>query len=260
MDRPKQKDPKIMLTPPTPTPTYMLQAWGRADVMVPADRKLVILDLNGTLLYRPDPRNRAIAMVNRPKLRLFLQYLFAEFEVMIWSSAKPQNVTRLTQLAFGEDMKKLVGIWGRDKFGLLTEHYSMNVQVYKHLQRVWDSDEIQRRMPGYEQGKRFDQRNTILVDDSSVKAAAQPHNLVEIPEFAGILNADGTSREPEDILGQVAGYLDVLKMQEDVSRFIHKDPFKADGTWAIEWERVLEPAFVAEELAKGSSTSTIPLR
>jgi hypothetical protein len=231
----KHKAAKIMLPAPEPSARYLLQAAGRPEVIDPPNLKLVILDLNGTLLHRPNPRKQPKKMIGRPLLPQFLHYLFDNFAVMVWSSAKPDNVKTLVEIGLEDKKSRIVDVWARDKFGLAPQHYSMNVQCYKDLTRVWASADIQRHMLGHEEGKCFDQRNTILIDDSALKAAAQPHNLLEIPEFAGVTD-EGNK---QDILGEVAGYLELLKMQEDVSKFIHKTPFKADGTWSFDWEHLM---------------------
>ncbi|KAL5376745.1 hypothetical protein DPSP01_010290 [Paraphaeosphaeria sporulosa] len=226
----KKKEPKIFLPAPIPTPKYLMQAALQAEVRIPPSRKLVILDLNGTLIYRPNSRKQPRKMIARPFLQQFLAYLFDNFVVMVWSSAKPENVSVLVEIGLGDYRHRLIACWGRDTLGLDPKHYSMNVQCYKNLTRIWASNEIQRP----EFGGRFDQRNTVLIDDSSLKAAAQPHNLLEIPEFKGV-EAD---TPVQDVLAEVVGYLEVLKMQEDVSKFIHKDPFRANGDWRIEWNEL----------------------
>ncbi|KAL5404812.1 hypothetical protein PMIN03_008872 [Paraphaeosphaeria minitans] len=226
----RKKDPKIYLAAPIPTPKYLMQASLQAEVRTPPSRKLVILDLNGTLIYRPNSRKQPRKMIARPFLQQFLAYLFDNFAVMVWSSAKPENVSVLVEIGLDGYRHRLIACWGRDTLGLDPKHYSMNVQCYKNLTRIWASKEIQRP----EAGGRFDQRNTILIDDSSLKAAAQPHNLLEIPEFKGV-EAD---TPVQDVLAEVVGYLEVLKMQEDVSKFIHKDPFRANGDWRIEWNEL----------------------
>ena len=226
----KGKSNKIHLPAPTPTSAYLEQASLEPEVIDPATTKLVVLDLNGTLLHRPNHKQPK-KMIGRPFLSQFLAYLFDNFSVMVWSSAQPVNVQALVETGLGEYADRLVARWARDTLGLDPKHYNLNVQVYKNLETVWKSEEIQQRMPGFESGARFDQRNTILIDDSSIKAAAQPHNLLEIPEFNGV-NADGPV---SDILSEVVGYLEVLKMQEDVSKFIHKTPFRANGDWKTDW-------------------------
>lgn len=230
--RSQHKEPKIHLPAPEPTVSYLDQASGTAEVVYPPDRKLVILDLNGTLLYRLNARAQPTKMIGRPRLHLFLQYLFDNFSVMIWSSAKPENVKILVERGLENFQPQLVASWARNTLGLSPQHYNRNVQCYKDLTRVWASDDVQRHMPGYGRGKRFDQRNTILIDDSALKANAQPYNLLKIPEF------NGSDAVGKDILGEVAGYLELLKMQQDVSKFIHKEPFNADGTWNFDWEHL----------------------
>ena len=247
----KHKDAKIMLPAPQPSAQYLLQAASRPEVIDPPNHKLVILDLNGTLLYRPNPRKQPKKMIGRPMLPQFLHYLFDNFAVMIWSSAKPENVKTLVEIGLEDRKSQLIDVWARDKFGLAPQHYSLNVQCYKDLTRVWASADIQRNVVGQEEGKCFDQRNTILIDDSALKAAAQPHNLLEIPEFMGVTD-EGNE---EDILGQVAGYLELLKMQEDVSKFIHKTPFQADGTWSFDWEHLMPDKVGIEAASQNQNIS-----
>jgi hypothetical protein len=53
--------------------------------------------------------------------------------------------------------------------------------------------------------------------------------LLEIPEF------EATPEQMEgDVLREVAGYLEILRQQSDVSKFIHQLPFKG-GLWSYEW-------------------------
>jgi hypothetical protein len=225
----KYGDEKIMLPAPQPTDLYLSQAAEEPTVIDPAGHVLVILDLNGTVLYRPN-RN-AKTMIARPYLRPFLQYLFQNFKVMVWSSARPDNVKALVDQALDKDLRSmLVATWARDTFGLSAKYYSQNVQVYKNLRLVWSRDQIQQHHPEYEAGKRFGQHNTVLIDDSALKASAQPHNLLEIPEF------EATPEQMEgDMLREVAGYLEIVRHQGDVSKFVHKQPFKGDGRWSYDW-------------------------
>ncbi|KAF2711103.1 HAD-like protein [Pleomassaria siparia CBS 279.74] len=226
------KDKKIMLPGPTPTASYLAQAAEEPFVIDPPDRVLVILDLNGTLIFRPNPRQNATRMIARPFLKQFLRYLFSNFSVMIWSSAKPENVKVLVDNVLDDDLRAmLVACLARDSFNLLPQHYGKNVQVYKDLNIIWNNMQIQSQIPDHEYGKQFGQHNTVLIDDTIIKASAQPHNLLLIPEFAGTA-ADMKG----DILREVAGYLEVLKMQWDVSKFMRKQPFEANGRWQYDWE------------------------
>ncbi|KAF2826083.1 HAD-like protein [Ophiobolus disseminans] len=222
-------DEKIMLPAPQPTDIYRDTASEEPTVIDPPGHVLVILDLNGTVLYRPN--KNAKTMIARPYLRPFLQYLFQNFKVMVWSSAKPENVKSLVDQALDKDLRSmLVGTWARDTFGLSSKYYAQNVQVYKNLRLVWSRDQIQQRHPEYTAGERFGQHNTVLIDDSALKASAQPFNLLEIPEF------EATPEQMEgDVLREVAGYLEILRHQGDVSKFINKEPFRGDGRWGYDW-------------------------
>jgi hypothetical protein len=223
-------DEKIMLPAPQPTQEYLDQAAGEPTKTDSPGHLLVILDLNGTVLFRPN-RN-AKMMIERPFLKQFLRYLFENFKVMVWSSAKPDNVKSLVSQALDNDLRsQLVAQWARDSFGLSPTNYQQNVQVYKNLKLVWSRNQIQSFHPNYETGGRFGQHNTILIDDSSIKASAQPFNLLEIPEFSA------TPEQMEgDVLRVVAGYLETLRRQADVSRFINKEPFRDDASrWTFDW-------------------------
>jgi hypothetical protein len=226
----RSREPKIMLPAPAPTEAYMMQAAEKPSTVELSGRILVILDLNGTLLYRPSRNNTK--MIARPFLAPFLRYLFSNFAVMVWSSARPQNVAALVDQSLEDDLKKsLVAQWARGHFNLKPEHYNANVQVYKNLDLVWSKDEIQKQHPDYETGGRFGQHNTVLIDDTILKASAQPYNLLQISEFSAT-----KQQMQEDKLRDVAGYLDVLRTQQDVSKFIKREPFQHDSEkWAYAW-------------------------
>jgi hypothetical protein len=225
----KYGDEKIMLPAPQPTDLYLNQAFEEPSATDSPGHILVILDLNGTVLYRPN--KNAKTMIARPYLKPFLRYLFQNFKVMVWSSAKPPNVKSLVEQALEKDLRSmLVATWARDTFGLSATNFNQNVQVYKNLRLIWSRDQIQQHHPEYKAGKRFGQHNTVLIDDSALKASAQPHNLLEIPEF------EATPEQMEgDVLREVAGYLEILRQQADISKFIHKQPFRGDGRWNFDW-------------------------
>ncbi|KAF2268944.1 HAD-like protein [Lojkania enalia] len=228
----KTKDPKIMLPAPQPNKAYLAKTAEEPYVIDPPNQVLVILDLNGTLIYRPRARTHPTCMVARPFLKPFLQYLFENFSVMIWSSAKPENVKVLVENVLDEEYRSmLVGTWARNTFGLTAHHYNLNVQVYKNLELVWGKEEVHTMHPLYKHGKRFGQRNTVLIDDTLLKASAQPHNLLQVPEFHG-----SAEEMKSDVLREVAGYLEVVKMQYDVSSFMRKEPFQANGRWFYDWK------------------------
>jgi hypothetical protein len=116
--------------------------------------KLVILDLNGTLLLR-SKSNKSVFL--RPYLQSFFAYLFhprvshavsqsvrkpedsqalyiqgestrstenkALLDVMVWSSAQPHSVQAMIETTFKDKAKYLLAVWDRTKFGLTAAQY-----------------------------------------------------------------------------------------------------------------------------------------
>ena len=216
------REPQIHLPAPIPTPNYISQASNPPSKLPEPQSLLLVLDLNGTLLMR---KRASKSYTPRPSLDQFLAYCFEHHSVLIWSSATPGNVTGICSKVFSQKRReKLLGEWGRDTLGLTPTQYMDRVQVYKKLDRIWDSESLSWK------GVKWDQRNTVLIDDSALKASAQPHNLVEIPEFTK------EKEETSDVLAQVVGYLEEARTWEDVSTFIKDRPFRVDRGWANDWK------------------------
>lgn len=140
--------------------------------MTTMKRKLVVLDLNGTLLYRPKTRK----VFPRPYLSTFTSFLFHPetrkwLDVMVWSSAQPQNVAPVVASAFGRHASQLKTVWARDRMGLSRDQYSRKAVTRKDLEKVWAA------FPSHNSG------TTFLVDDSPSKAHFQPSNHICLPEF-----------------------------------------------------------------------------
>ena len=206
-------------SPSVPTATDLYFAQARLPVIRCGAPKtlLVILDLNGTLLVRPNnvrPREFNV----RPGVHQLLDYLFDNHMVMVYSSARPENVkTMVNGLIRKKRAQSLVAIWGRDKLELTPAQYSEKVQTYKKLERVWGDERIQATCKG---GQRWSQANTVLIDDNPLKALHQPHNLIQVPEFSkGKLSKEGRRRELE-VVASVRAKLEELRWALDVSRHI----------------------------------------
>ena len=206
---------------PDPTPAYLLRASFLPRTLPSPRHMLVIIDLNGTLLFRPS-RKAPGASISRPHAGDFLAYCTSTFHVMIWSSARADNVRKLVDsLLTPAQQKRVVAVWGRESFGLSKEDFSLRAMCYKRLSKVWSDDEIARRHPKFDQGERWDQGNTVLVDDTLEKARSEPHNAVQLPEFGGNVN------EEPAVLPQVHDFLNVLACQADISTYIRANPFRA---------------------------------
>ncbi|KFY21399.1 hypothetical protein V493_07446 [Pseudogymnoascus sp. VKM F-4281 (FW-2241)] len=205
---------------PDPSPAYLERSLLSPQQASEPQHILLVLDLNGTILYRPD-RRRPSHFLERQSTASFLDYIFSRFQVMVWSSARLDNVRLMANKLFpGPRRQYLVAEWGRDRMGLNAEDYVKRVQVYKRLEKVWAEPSIQGRHPLQATGATWDQSNTILIDDSLEKARSEPFNLVELPEFKG-------SSEATDVLQHLTMYLDDILMQKDVSAYMRQNPFKS---------------------------------
>ncbi|CAH0053405.1 unnamed protein product [Clonostachys solani] len=212
---------------PDPSADYLAQAAGPPSTLAQPRRILVVLDLNGTLLYRPSKR-RPFHFVARPHARKFMEYCLDTFQLAIWSSARPQNVHKMVEkLLTPEDVARCVVVWSREHFGLSTEDYDSRVQVYKRLTRLWTDTAVIASHPDAATGSCWDQTNTVLVDDSLEKGRSEPHNLLTIPEFSGLEN------ESAEVLPQVHDFLNALCWQSDVSRYIRQTSFQLDEHYKL---------------------------
>ena len=212
---------------PDPSPLYLVHA-SLPSLRLPHPRKiLVVIDLNGTLLYRPNKRNPS-HFIERPHARRFLSYCIETFTVAIWSSAKPDNVRKMcAQLMTPEQHRKVVAIWGRDKFGLSSSDYNLRVQCYKRLTTLWNAPEVASSHPNYANGGRWNQADTVLVDDSIEKGRSEPYNIIPLPEFKGDANEDGF------ILPQVHDYINNCASQADISTYIRVSPFQPNANFKL---------------------------
>ncbi|RDL35124.1 Uncharacterized protein BP5553_07055 [Venustampulla echinocandica] len=196
---------------PDPTPAYLQRAHTGIEALQVPKHLLVVIDLNGTILYRPN-KSQPTRFVARPHAVRFLEYCIETFHVVIWSSARPENVQCLVDAIIPPQLKqKVLAVWARDKFDLTHKDYNLRVQCYKRLSKIWADPHISSTHPDFAMGARWDQTNTVLVDDSLEKGRSEPFNLIEIPEFFGDLNERG------NILPQVHDYLNYLSMHSNVS-------------------------------------------
>ncbi|KAI5197629.1 HAD-like protein [Aureobasidium subglaciale] len=199
---------------PTPSLPYLVNSMVTSPKLDRPKSLLVVLDLNGVLAFR---KKRSKGYKPRPNLDTFLHYLFANHHVMIWSSGMPENVERIIERMLSSQQRELlVAIWSRDKLRLPDNLFGEKVQVYKQLSWIWDDPTLQVNAPlgGWSQ------KDTVLVDDSIDKAAAEPHNLIEVDEFTG----DPEQNENTTLLDVIA-YLERIRWHENVSAEMRAAPF-----------------------------------
>ncbi|KEQ60717.1 HAD-like protein, partial [Aureobasidium melanogenum CBS 110374] len=201
---------------PTPSLPYLMNSLVTSPKLDRPKSLLVVLDLNGVLAFR---KKKSRGYKPRPNLDTFLDYLFSNHYVMIWSSGMPENVERIMgHMLSYERQQKLVAIWSRDKLRLPAHLFSEKVQVYKQLSWIWEDPTLQMNAPlgGWSQ------RDTVLVDDSIDKAAAEPHNLIEVDEFT-----NSAAQHENTTLLDVISYLETIRWYDNVSAEIRAAPFLA---------------------------------
>ncbi|BEJ11298.1 hypothetical protein CspHIS471_0107200 [Cutaneotrichosporon sp. HIS471] len=181
-----------------PRPLYIAYSCERYTTSGPTVPKLLVLDLNGALVYRTERGSSPRTAYPRPFLANFLSYLFDNdpdgrgYEVLVWSSAQPHNVRNMVESTFEPDLHRgvwetepreekegreargdgrLLDVWARDKMGLSQAAYRQKVQTVKDLRKVTD------------EYKAYDEKTTVLLDDSPLKAMHQPWSQVIIPEY-----------------------------------------------------------------------------
>ncbi|KAL1622310.1 hypothetical protein SLS56_008800 [Neofusicoccum ribis] len=240
---------KAMKGPPQPEPTqeYLQKASIPSKQLDHPQTLLVIIDLNGTLVHRPSRKNSS-RVVCRPYVQAFLDYLLNNHRVMVWSSARPENVGKMCNQLFDPARRaQVLAEWGRDTLGLTQQQYNEKVQVFKVLRKAWLAADRERWHPDHAGGGRFGQHNTFLVDDSLLKASSEPHNLVQVEEFEG--RPDQMRR---DVLRRVVGYLEQAKWMNDVSAWVKAGQrFGADGGWDYSWPEGTVAESLPQPLAGG---------
>ncbi|CAK7567408.1 MAG: hypothetical protein SEPTF4163_005372 [Sporothrix epigloea] len=218
---------------PNPTPAYLEQANCGSQLLDKAQPLLIVVDLNGTLLHRPNGQRNPKLFVRRPHAFAFMNYMIKNFWVVIWSSARPENVAHMcSNLLHNEAMQDVVAVWDRSRFGLAPADYNMRVQCYKRLRLLWEDPIVAASHPQYSIGGRWSQANTVLIDDSAEKARSEPFNAITVPEFS---NQPGLY---DNILPQVHDYLNELCFQSDVSSFMRANPL----TLTTDAESIHKPA------------------
>ncbi|CAB4425676.1 unnamed protein product [Rhizophagus irregularis] len=188
--------------------------------------KLIILDLNGTLVYRKKTRKITL----RPFLKEFIDYLLTDgnFLVMIWTTARPENAKIMVDLIFGNQREKLIAIWGRDKFGLSKREYERHTVPFKNLEIVWNdlnsqiaNGNLSKYTLKSSSELTLDPTNTILIDDSRYKTKLQPFNAIHPREFDLKSSRNGDDSE----LKKIIEYLEVIKYQSNVAAYMKDNPF-----------------------------------
>lgn len=252
---PASDEPERPVTPP-PEPVvsriYQSRANNPLQSLPHAQKLLVVLDLNGTLLVRKkgDPQR----MIKRPGVEFLLEYLFTKHVVMVCTSATARNARDMVQkLLTPDQVSRLITIRARDTLGLTPVQYASKVQVYKNLEDIWTDPLVINSIPYG--AKSWSLANTVLIDDSILKAKAQPYNLIQVPEFEWAALGDRKHPPKEIIQEEVAIMKSVKKKLEELK-------YQANVACLIkQWQegQNAAPGIVDEQVDQGKMTALKPI-
>jgi TFIIF-interacting CTD phosphatase-like protein len=146
----------------------------------------VILDLDNTCIYshelkklkqKPEWLSQYKCHVmdddyivcERPGLGPFLDWLFSNFNVMIWSAASPDYVDFIA--------KHIIGKRGKIEHVFNSEHCEESKKRYKKtikmLKMLWEHKDL----------KGYGPYNTVIIDDLKYVTDPQPYNSIPIKRF-----------------------------------------------------------------------------
>ncbi|GAB2302133.1 hypothetical protein Dimus_036150 [Dionaea muscipula] len=194
-------------------------------------KKLVILTLNGLLLYRNHrsgkiPTNRTHdarfgnqLVYKRPFFQEFMNFCLQRFEIGIWSSAKGHNVDGVIDCVFkGGLKKKLLFVWDQDKcsdYGFKSLENKEKPIFLKELKKLWDEVKSSDNRGSYSAS------NTLLIDETPYMGLLNPPNTSIYPEPYDPDNEADNALDPKEELGK---YLDGLAEAEDVQAYVKAHP------------------------------------
>lgn len=203
--------------------------------------KLVILDLNGLLLYRRlankkdalpppprpfDKRTGSFCVWLRPHATSFLDFLLSRFHVAIWSSAQMHNIVPLLNL-LGLDPAdpKLAFVWSQAQCTDTGTSHPENEHrplFLKETSKIFDD-------PSH--AGLFSAENTLLIDDDAYKAernladtCISPHSYHGETEEEDC-NPDGQHLGGLGPTAELRRWLGRLALAESVSSYVARAPW-----------------------------------
>ncbi|KAG5390753.1 hypothetical protein IGI04_032294 [Brassica rapa subsp. trilocularis] len=191
-------------------------------------RKLVVFDLNGILadIARgntgkcvPDGKISLRSVFKRPFVATFLDFCFEKFDVGIWSSRRI-GLNYMTNIVMGRHAKNL--LFSFDQRICITTKFktlgnTTKPLFLKNLRTVWN-----RFGTCLSCGKRkYDETNTLLVDDSPDKALCNPPHTGIFPFPYQYTDREDSALGPD---GELMKYMERLVDAENVQKFVEKNP------------------------------------
>ena len=147
------------------------------------NEKLIILDLNGTLLYRQYNKSKTILRNDtpdfvigyfdcylRPGLDKFIEYIFKNYTVGIWTSATKVNAIPLINKVFEKYLDKLEFILTREDCSDVKNSDDDHTSTKDVCKKIWRTS-------------KWNELNTIIIEDSDKKHSLNKKNVVIIEEY-----------------------------------------------------------------------------
>ena len=159
---------------------------------------------------------------DRPHMREFIEWVHERFEVGVWSSANSRNTKNLVNYVWGAHASKVAFVWGQERCSDIGKDPSGEGRrplFLKELKHVWSM----KKNTGL---SRFNETNTLLIDDSPYKAIRNPKNTAIHPRGYTV-----KERDTDDMLserGALRQYLDRLSSSASIPEFVASNPWN-DG-------------------------------
>jgi len=164
-------------------------------------RKLLVLDLDETLLYATSERLSTSEAFEvgpyyvyvRPHLRPFVEFCAARFDIAVWTASSADYANTVAMQLFGS-LDRLKFLWSRTRCTIRYDRETHEQYWVKDLKKI--------RRIGYAL------EQVIVVDDTPEKHERNYGNLIRVRPFEGELD--------DDELLFLAGYLETLADVDDV--------------------------------------------
>jgi len=168
-----------------------------------SDKKLLILDLDETLIYATEEKLERESdfivgqyfVYRRPFLDEFLEFCFENFEVAVWTTSTGNYARKILENIF-DSHHKTNFVWARERSTFSFDMEERESFLTKKMTKV--------RRRGY------DLKSVIVVDDSPEKWRSSYGNLVRVKPFFGEID--------DDELKHLAVYLGRLKNIDNIRK------------------------------------------
>jgi TFIIF-interacting CTD phosphatase-like protein len=180
----------------------------KSKIAVPVKNKLLILDLDETLIYSTETQLARTAdllvysyyVYKRPNLANFITTCFEWFDVAVWTSSGAEYAAAIVTAIF-PDPQLLKFIWASDRCSIAINYNHDRIDGYYP---TYYSRKLIKKVK--RQGYKLE--SIIAIDDTPKKWEQSYGNLVRIDPFEG----DESDRE----LDYLIDYLNILKDAENV--------------------------------------------